>query len=57
MSKGGTHGLSKLTETQVKAILKDTRLYKDIAMGYNINQSQISRIKQRKTWKHVRENQ
>ena len=45
--------IAKLTEIQVIAILKDTRPQREIAKDYNINQSQISRIKQGKQWKHV----
>ena len=53
--KGSKHYRAKLTEVQVKAILKDTRLHRKIAEDYNIDKSQISRIKRGKTWKHVRE--
>jgi len=52
-SKGAGTGWAKVTEDQVKAILYDTRLQKEIAADYGISQSQVSEIKLRKSWKHV----
>ena len=49
--------IAKLTEIQVIAILKDTRSQRAIANEHNVHQSTISRIKQGKQWKHVRETQ
>ena len=57
VNKGVLRPLAKLKESQVKAILTDTRSQREIAEDYNMNQSQISRIKQGKAWKHVRSNQ
>ena len=49
--------IAKLTEVQVIAVLKDNRTQREIANDYNVHQSTISRIKQGKQWKHVKENQ
>lgn len=54
MAYGSKSKQSKLTEAQVRRIRSDTRPQKDIANDYNVAQSQISRIKQGKTWKRVR---
>lgn len=45
----GTHG-NKLTEAQVAAIREDDRPQSAIAADYNVNQSNVSRIKNGKTW-------
>ena len=55
-SLGSMHWCSKLTEKQVSIILKDTRTHRKIAKEYKVSRSTVSLIKQRKTWKHVREN-
>jgi len=54
--KGRLKGLGtrKLTEDQVIAILKDTRIQREIAKEYNISQHHISMIKLKRCWKHVR---
>ena len=54
VNKGSSRPLAKLTELQIKDIRKDTRVQKEISKDYNIAQSQISRIKCRQAWKHVR---
>ncbi len=54
IANGSRSATSKLTETQVKAIQKDTRLHKEIAKDYGVDNSIISKIKTRKIWKHVR---
>ncbi len=51
--KGEDHSLSKLTEADVIAIRADTRLQKEIAADYGVGQTQIGRIKRRKSWKHI----
>ena len=51
--QGSKHGQSKLTESNISAIRIDTRKQTVIAAHYNVNQSLISAIKQRKAWKHV----
>jgi uncharacterized protein YerC len=53
-SKGEGHYLSKLTEEKVKAIRKDTRMYKEISKDYNVNTSTIWSVKSRRTWKHIK---
>lgn len=47
--KHGKHG-NKLTEDQVRSILQDPRPQSVIAAEYGINQSNVSRIKNGKTW-------
>lgn len=51
--KGEVQGNSKLTEIQVRAILKDPRPYVLIAKDYKIGPDSISRIKNGKRWKHI----
>jgi hypothetical protein len=46
---GGTH----LTERDILAIRADKRLHRLIAADYGVAGSQISVIKNRKTWRHV----
>lgn len=43
----------KLTNAMVNSIRLDTRILKDIAEEYNMSISQISKIKRRKSWRHV----
>ena len=54
VDKGSSRPLAKLTERRVKSIRKDTRSQREIAKDYGVAQSQISRIKCRQAWKHVR---
>ena len=56
VSLGSAHGRSKLTEAQVSIILKDNRTHEKIAKDYKVDRSTVSFIKQRRTWRHVREN-
>lgn len=55
----GTHrqgekiNLAKLTEVDVLAIMADTRTHQVIAKAYGVADSQISRIKNRQTWRHI----
>lgn len=51
--EGEAHGNAKLTEPEVIAILADTRSQSKIAADYGVDQTTISQIKCRKTWKHV----
>jgi hypothetical protein len=44
---------TKVTAAQVVAIRTDKRKYAEIAKEYGIGLSQISKIKSRKTWKHI----
>jgi hypothetical protein len=48
--------LSKLTEVSVLAIRADPRAHHVIAEDYGVSQSQVSRIKKKKTWAHVASN-
>lgn len=52
-SRGEDHGNSKLTEEQVREIRKSTATQRELARIYGVNQSNISYIRQRKTWKQV----
>jgi hypothetical protein len=51
-NRGERCGTAKLTLEQVRAIRKDTRLQKEIAAQYGVNQNTISRIKNGIRWKH-----
>lgn len=44
---------SKLTESQVRLILKDKRSFSKIAADYGVDMTNISCIKRRLTWKHI----
>lgn len=50
---GEHHHKAKLTEGQVSAILQDNRTQTAIAEDYGVRQTTISRIKQRKNWRHA----
>lgn len=50
---GENSGTAKLTEDIVKGILVDERTHKQIAIELGVTRECISRIKQRKSWKHV----
>ena len=52
--KGSKIVQSKLTESQIPAIRKDTRSEKHIAKEYGVSNSNIGCIKRRQTWKHVK---
>ncbi len=54
VSIGSMHGCAKLTEKQVRLILKDTRVHREIAKDYTVSRSTVSLIKQGKTWTHVK---
>ena len=53
--KGENHKNSKLNEIQVKIIrsLKDDLTQKEIAKYFNISQTNIKDILNRRTWKHI----
>jgi hypothetical protein len=51
--KGEQHYLSKLTEAQVKEILKSTEKNITLAKIYKVAPPTIYDIKKRKTWKHI----
>jgi hypothetical protein len=50
---GSLQWRSKLSDSAVLEILMDTRLQREIAVHYGINQSVVSEIKRGKAWKHV----
>jgi hypothetical protein len=50
---GEHHGKAKLSEQQVKRILKDPRPYAEIAADYNVAPSTIGSIKQRQSWRYL----
>lgn len=52
-NQGSRHGMSKLTETDILVIRSDSRTQEVIAKSYGINQSHVSNIKRKKTWKHL----
>jgi hypothetical protein len=53
-NRGSRNGSAKLTEADVIAIRADTRVHREIAADYGVHNMQISRIKARKTWGHVK---
>jgi len=52
-ARGVSIAQSKLSDTQVREILTDTRSQRSIANTYQVSQSLISYIRQRKYWKHI----
>jgi hypothetical protein len=50
---GEDHPLSKLTESDVRAIFSDPRLQSVIAKDYGISLNTIDRIKHRRGWRHL----
>ncbi len=53
-AKGPEHVHSKLTEEQVKVILRDKRVHREIAEDYPVARETISAIKRGKAWKHIK---
>lgn len=53
---GQTHGMSKLTEDDVREIILDSRSQRAIAADFGIHQTNVSLIKRRKAWAHVEVN-
>lgn len=51
--KGIKHGMAKLTDDQVIAIRKDTRLLREISQEYGISKASVSNIRLGKGWKHI----
>jgi predicted XRE-type DNA-binding protein len=52
-NRGEKHGQSKLTEWDILAIRLDDRQQKVISYHFNICQSRVSEIKNKKAWRHV----
>ena len=50
---GINHPKSKLDESDVRAILQDTRSMNDIGASYNIHPTVVGKIKSGKLWKHL----
>ena len=53
LNDGVDHYLAKLTEDDVRAIRKSTESQTVLAARYGVEQTNISAIKRRKSWKHV----
>lgn len=53
-AKGQNVGLGKLTEKEVIEIQNSYASQNSLAVRFGVNQSQISRIKTNKTWRHVK---
>lgn len=53
MARGERHGQAKLTEAQVREILRLKGYATDIARQYGVSATQIKDIRRGKTWKHV----
>jgi hypothetical protein len=53
--KGEENVSARLTETEVYAIRRDTRRYKQIAYEYGIAVSHVSNIRNRRKWAHLPE--
>lgn len=52
-SRGVSHGMSRLTEEQVKLIRRDSRQNTLIAKEYKVSPTTIGRIKNRQYWSHL----
>ena len=50
---GESHHATTLTESQVLAIRKDTRIHRIVAAEYGISVTSVSEIKLGKTWRHL----
>lgn len=53
VAKGSQSGRSKMTEEDVRNILRDKRQNVVIAKEFGVDPSQISRIRSGERWKHV----
>ena len=51
--KGEDHRWAKLSEADVRAIRRDSRVHKVIAAEYGVVPSLVSMIRARKNWKHI----
>lgn len=51
--KGVMHHGAKLTDAQVKCIINDMRLLREIAPEYGVHIKTISRIRRRELWTHI----
>jgi hypothetical protein len=53
-ARGQTHGFSKLTDDDVRAIRQDDRTNRALAKIYGVFETTISEARRGKTWKHVK---
>ena len=53
VAKGSVNGRARLTEVQVRAILKDGRSKVDIAKDYGVSEAAIYDILSGRNWRHV----
>jgi hypothetical protein len=53
LNNGADHYLAKLTEEDVRAIRASTESQSTLAAHYGVEQTNISAIKRRKSWKHI----
>lgn len=53
--RGQDNGASKLRDADIPLIRQDTRRQVDIAAAFGISQQIVSRIRARKTWRHIKE--
>lgn len=52
-AKGGELPQAKLSESDVRMILSDSRPNKELALVFNVSVSSIRAIRSRRNWKHV----
>lgn len=52
-AKGEENSQAKLTEDDVRAILADSRIHKEVAYDYDISIAHVWRIRNRVRWKHI----
>lgn len=52
-TRGIRHGMHRLTETEVLAIFRDTRPIAEVAAEFRTAKSNVSKIRNRKAWKHL----
>lgn len=50
---GVRHGMHKLTESEVREIRKSTELLRVLAERYSVSETNISYIRNRKSWRHI----
>jgi uncharacterized protein YjcR len=50
---GEANNMTKLTESEVRAIFSDPRQQREIAEDYGIDKTTVSAIKRRKNWRHL----
>lgn len=53
-ARGERHYSARLTESQVRAILRDDRKPEEVAADYGVNHCTINDIRARRTWRHIK---